>query len=89
MTPQAGVDWIQEMMWIAIVAGGPVILTVAAVGLVLAVVQAATQVNDAAVPFVAKALSVFAAVAISGAWMLQQVIDFCGQIFEAMANITH
>lgn len=89
MSPQDGVDWVQQMMWVAITAGAPVICTVAVVGLALAIIQAATQVNDAAVPFVAKALGVFAAMTFTGTWMIGQVLDFCTAIFEAMATITH
>ncbi len=89
MNAHDGVDWVQDMMWTAVVAGAPVICSVAVIGLALAVVQAATQVNDAAVPFVAKALGVFAALTFFGSWMITQVMTFCGSIFEAMATITH
>lgn len=88
MTPAAGLDWIREMLWTAMIAGAPVIVTVTVIGLVLAIVQAATQVNDSAVPFAAKALGVVAAIAIFGSWMLAQMREFTIAAFEAMARIT-
>ncbi|GAB5542136.1 MAG: flagellar biosynthetic protein FliQ [Sandaracinaceae bacterium] len=88
MTPSIGLDWIRETMWTAVVAGAPVILTVAIIGLALAILQAATQVNDAAVPFAAKAIGVFVALTMTGAWMLGQMTDFAQSAFEAMAHVT-
>lgn len=88
MTPGTGLDWIREMMWTAVVAGAPVIVTVAVIGLVLAILQAATQVNDAAVPFAAKALGVFVAITVSGGWMIGQMTDFAVATFEAVARVT-
>ncbi|MCC6875047.1 MAG: flagellar biosynthetic protein FliQ [Sandaracinaceae bacterium] len=88
MTPAAGLDWIREMLWTAMIVGAPVIVTVTVIGLLLAIVQAATQVNDSAVPFAAKALGVVAAIAIFGSWMLAQMHEFTIAAFEAMARIT-
>ena len=88
MTAGAGLEWIREMMWAAVMSGAPVILTVSVIGLVLAILQAATQVNDAAVPFAAKAIGVFVAITVSGSWMLGQITDFTVHAFEAIARIT-
>ena len=88
MNAASGLEWVREMMWVAVVAGAPVLLTVAIIGLLLAILQAATQVNDAAVPFAAKALGVFAALTVSGGWMLGQMTDFARTAFEAIAHIT-
>lgn len=88
MSAGAGLEWIREMMWAAVVSGAPVIVTVAVVGLVLAILQAATQVNDAAVPFAAKAIGVFVALTVSGSWMLGQMTDFACRAFEAIAQVT-
>ena len=88
MNIAVGLEWIKQMMWVAVVAGAPVIGTVAEIGLVLAVLQAATQVNDAAVPFAAKALGVFVALTVGGAWMLGQMRDFAHAAFTAVAHVT-
>lgn len=88
MNIAVGLEWIKQMMWTAVVAGAPVIGTVAVIGLVLAVLQAATQVNDAAVPFAAKGLGVFVALTVGGAWMLGQMRDFAHAAISAIANVT-
>ena len=88
MNPSIALDWIREMMWAAITAGAPVLVTVTVVGLALAILQAATQVNDAAVPFSAKALGVFVALSTGGAWMLGQMTDFATRALTAIGTVT-
>lgn len=88
MTAASALEWVREMMWTAIEAGSPVLLAVTVVGLALAILQAATQVNDSAVPFAAKALGVFVMLSISGAWMLDRMTEFARHAFEAIGNVT-
>jgi len=88
MTTATALDWIREMMWSAIVSGAPVILMVTVVGLLLAILQAATQVNDAAVPFTAKAVGVFVALTVSGGWMLGRITEFARHALSAIGHIT-
>lgn len=88
MSLSAAVDWIREMLWTAMVAGAPIVITITVIGILLAVLQAATQVNEQAVPFAAKALGTFVALTLTGSWMLTQLREFTVSIFEAMARVT-
>jgi len=81
-------EWVRQLMWTAITAGAPVIMTVAIIGLVLAVLQAATQINDAAVPFTAKAIGVCVVLVVAGSWMMGQMTDFASRAFVAIGTIT-
>ena len=53
-----------------------------AVGLIISVLQATTQVNEQTIVFVAKILSVFIALIIFGRWMLIQLVDYTVRVFE-------
>jgi flagellar biosynthetic protein FliQ len=88
MTPSLALDWMRQMLWTAAISGAPIILTVAFIGLTLSVIQAATQINDAAVPFAAKAAGVFVVLTFLGTWMLTNMMDFTRRAFEAMATLT-
>ena len=88
MTTSLALEWVRQLMWTAITAGAPVLLTVAIIGLVLAILQAATQINDAAVPFTAKAIGVCIALVVSGAWMMGRMTDFAARAFTAIGSIT-
>ncbi|MGF1465949.1 MAG: flagellar biosynthetic protein FliQ [Sandaracinaceae bacterium] len=87
MTASLALEWMRDMLWTATLAGAPVILTVAVVGLAIAVLQAATQINDAAFPFAAKAFGVLVALTVAGAWMLTQLTDFARAALAAMGSL--
>lgn len=87
MTIALALDWYRKMMWTAVLVGGPVILAGVAVGLIVAVLQAATQINDSAVSFAPKALITLLTVVIAGPWMLQQLVEFTTAVFVAMGQL--
>ncbi|MGB0679822.1 MAG: flagellar biosynthetic protein FliQ [Polyangiales bacterium] len=87
MTPATALDWFRLMLWTATLTAGPVVLTVVVVGFVIAIFQAATQVNDQAVAFGPKAIAIVLVLAISGAWMLQQTGNFARAAFSAIAKV--
>ena len=51
MTTSFALDWFRQMLWVAVLSAGPVVGAVVVVGLVIAILQAATQVNDQAIAF--------------------------------------
>ena len=87
MSPGFALDWFREMLWVATLTAGPAVLVVVIVGLLIAIVQAATQVNDQAVAFGPKAVSVVVALAAASPWMLQQVREFTVACFDAMTRV--
>lgn len=87
MTASAGLDWFREMLWTAVIVGGPPVLAGLLVGLVMAVLQAATQVNDSAVSFAPKALATVSALAVAGSWMLARIAEFTTEALSAMSRI--
>jgi flagellar biosynthetic protein FliQ len=87
MTTLSALEWFRQLMWIAVLAAGPTVLAAVIVGLVVAILQAATQVNDQAVAFAPKALAVVAALVLSGPWMMAQLVQFTTRIFAAIARM--
>lgn len=87
MTIAHALDWYRHMLWTAVLVGGPVILAGVAVGLVVAILQAATQINDSAVAFAPKALATLAVMVLAGPWMLNQLAEFTRSVFQAIATM--
>ncbi|MBI5161580.1 MAG: flagellar biosynthetic protein FliQ [Micrococcales bacterium] len=87
MTAAAGLDWFRQMLWTAVIVGGPPVAAGLVVGLVVAVLQAATQVNDSAVSYAPKALATVSALAVAGSWMLARVAEFASEALTAMSRI--
>lgn len=87
MTAAHALDWIRQLLWTAVLASAPPMIAIVVVGLVLAVLQAATQVNDQTVSFAPKALIAVATLAASGPWMLGMLREFALAAFVALGRV--
>ncbi len=65
----------------------PVLLVAMIVGLVIAILQAATQVHEQTISFAPKAVAVGLILFFLAPWMINESIDFVHFIFEKMAEI--
>ncbi len=54
----------------------PVLLVVLAVGLVVSIFQAATQINEATLSFVPKVVAAVAVLGVAGPWMLTTLVEY-------------
>lgn len=88
MTISHALDWYRQMLWTAVLVGGPVILAGVVIGLVVAILQAATQINDSAVAFAPKAIATLVVMVLAGPWMLNQLVEFTRAVLQALAH-TH
>ena len=59
----------------------PLLLVALLVGLIISVLQAATQINEMTLSFVPKLIAVFATALIAGPWMLTMVTDYIKRLF--------
>jgi len=64
----------------------PTLLIAMLVGLIIAILQAATQVHEQTLTFAPKAVIVALALLAMGPWMCSSIIDFFNYIVELMAN---
>jgi flagellar biosynthetic protein FliQ len=87
MTSAAALDWFRSLLWTAVLVSGPAVLATVVIGLVMAIIQAATQVNDQSVAFAPKALAIIAALAAFGPFMLNELAGFTQRIFAAVARM--
>jgi len=71
----------QEALLLAIAVSLPVVGIAAVVGLLVAVVQAATQVQDITLAHLPRMLAVAVALATLGPWMGRQIASFAARVF--------
>jgi len=76
----------QRALTTTLLVGGPIVLVSMAVGLVISVVQAATQINEATLTFVPKLLVVCLVLLILGPGMAGQLTDFTRFVFQAASE---
>ncbi len=63
------------------------LLTVLAVGLLVSIFQAATQINEATLTFVPKILAAVAVLAVAGPWMLTTLVEYLQRTLQAIPTV--
>ncbi|HLI19296.1 MAG TPA: flagellar biosynthesis protein FliQ [Rhodanobacteraceae bacterium] len=76
MTPESVIHFGQHALYVAMLVGAPLLLTALAVGLVIGIFQAATQINEMTLSFIPKLLAMALVLAIAGPWMLRTLVQF-------------
>jgi flagellar biosynthetic protein FliQ len=78
---------LQRTLVVTLAVGGPIVLATLAVGLAVAVLQAATQINEATLTFLPKLLVVAAVLVLLGPGMLTTLVDFTRTVFLVAAEV--
>ena len=87
MTPDVITVLAQETVVVAIKLVAPTLLTSLAVGLLVAMFQAATSINEQTMTFIPKLASVVIVLMIAGPWMLQVIIDFFQDLLRQIPEL--
>ena len=74
----------KQTLFLALILTGPPVMAALLIGLVISIVQATTQIQEQTLTFVPKLVGVTAILALSGPWMLAQLIAFCASIYESI-----
>ena len=64
--------------------GGPVLILCMAVGVIVAILQAVTQIHEQSIGFLLKLITVVAVLLIGGGWMLEVLLEFSRELFTRM-----
>jgi flagellar biosynthetic protein FliQ len=80
MTPEMVLEIGNQALWMAILMGAPIMLTALLVGVVIGMVQAATQIQEMTLSFIPKLLGVVAILVATGPWMLGTMVDWMREL---------
>jgi len=72
----------RQAMQVTMLLAGPILLASLAVGLLIAMFQAATQINEMTLSFVPKLMVVAAVMMGAGPWLLRQIVGFTKNLIE-------
>jgi flagellar biosynthetic protein FliQ len=87
MDPQQVFTIGQEGLTLLLMVSAPMLLAVLAVGLIVSVFQAATQINEATLTFIPKLLTAFAVLAVAGPWMLTTIVDYLQRTLQSIPTV--
>ncbi|WP_058834654.1 flagellar biosynthetic protein FliQ [Luteimonas abyssi] len=87
MSPELALTELRRGLEVALWVGGPLLVTVLVVGVVVGVLQAATQINEPTIAFVAKAAALTAALFALGAILLTYLVDYTVTLFHRIPHL--
>ncbi len=76
---------LREGIWVVMKLGGPSLILSMAVGILIAIFQAVTQIHEQSLGFILKLLVVLIVFLVGGGWMMQTLLDYTRGLFELMA----
>ena len=74
----------QEALVMLLMVSAPVLGVVLAVGLLVSLFQAVTQIHEATLAFVPKLIAAVAVFAMAGPWMLNMLVEYIRRTIEAI-----
>ncbi|MDW5315472.1 flagellar biosynthesis protein FliQ [Rhizobium sp. PL01] len=82
MNEADALDIVQAAIWTVVVASGPAVAAAMVVGVVIAFIQALTQVQEMTLTFVPKILAVLITIALSASFVGAQISIFTDMVFS-------
>lgn len=87
MAPQSYPEFAYQALLLVLTLSLPTVLTAAAVGLFVAVLQAATQINDQSIGQAAKLIAVVVVLVFSSRWAAGQMYLFADHLFTSVGMV--
>jgi len=87
MTDAAILEIALQTMIVAAKLSAPMLLTALGIGFAISLFQSVTQIQEATLSFVPKAIGVGIAVLFCGNWMIHQMVTFTQQMFENIPTL--
>lgn len=87
MTPDSVMSLGRQAMEVTLLVSAPLLLVALAIGLVVSIFQAATQINETTLSFIPKLIGIFVTLIVAGPWMLAILSDYMRQMFSSIATM--
>lgn len=87
MNLDQAITLIEQMLKTSLIVGGPVLATAFAVGMLVSIFQAATQIHEMTLTFIPKIVATVVALIIFGSWMFVELTDYFRSMFDNILTI--
>ena len=82
MTPENVMDLAHKTLMVTTLVSAPLLLIALITGLVIGMLQAATQINESTLSFIPKLLMLVLSLFVAGPWILRVLIDFTHDLYS-------
>ena len=80
MSPELVISFVQKAMEMALFLSAPVLITTFLVGLIISILQSATQIQEMTLSYIPKIIAAYVTILILGAWMLNKLLDYTKEL---------
>ncbi len=81
MNEADALDLVQSAIWTILIAAGPAVGAAMVVGLIIALFQALTQIQEMTLTFIPKIIAILAVTALTGSFMGARIFMFTEQVY--------
>ncbi|MDM3870980.1 flagellar biosynthesis protein FliQ [Porticoccus sp. W117] len=81
MTPESVMDLARNALYLTVMISAPLLLSALGIGLLIGILQAATQIQEMTLSFIPKLIALAVALAVAGPWMLEVWVSFTENLF--------
>ena len=89
MTEGMIIDLFSETIKVILLLAAPMLLGGLLIGLIIAIFQATTQIQEATLAFVPKIVVVFLILILTGSWIINSLIEFTNNVFSMIDLIIY
>lgn len=76
MTPEIAIDLFREALWLTALIVATIVVPSLLVGLLVAMFQAATQINEQTLSFLPRLMVILLTLIVAGPWLVRQLMEF-------------
>lgn len=87
LSPDVAVDLVNQALYVVGELVLVLILPSLITGVIVSLIQAATQINEQTLSFLPRLLATLATIALAGHWIAGRLSDFCVEIFQRAASL--
>jgi flagellar biosynthetic protein FliQ len=87
VTPEYVMDLAHSTLLVTAMIAAPMLLIALITGLVIGMLQAATQINEATLSFIPKLLLLVLTLFVAGPWILRVLIDFTRDLYASIPSV--
>jgi len=87
MTPEVAVDLFRDALWLTTLMVAALVIPSLLVGLVVAMFQAATQINEQTLSFLPRLLVMLVTLIVAGPWLVQKFMEYIIGLYTSIPQL--
>jgi flagellar biosynthesis protein FliQ len=87
MTSDTALQYMNQLLWNSFLIAAPLLFTILAVGLIISIMQVATQLQEMTLSYVPKLIVAIVVLMMFGPWMISRLTQFAIGLFKSIPNL--